>query len=214
MGALAVALVWGGPMLLEQLRAKPVVIDVSQTAVEPLPDSSEASAGANGPIRDGKAAVATSGGGPSGGRRDTQPAMGKAGALDQRSFDAPVVTSDSIPPGWVVTVAGRTSVEHAFELNAGGVYSSADPRVEPPVLVRRQLPSGRHSDADTGYFDLVVDQHGLVEQVRLVSPTGSFRERILVSAAKAWQFRPARLDGRPVRFRVQIPITISEERRD
>jgi hypothetical protein len=85
--------------------------------------------------------------------------------------------------------------------------------VEPPVLVRRQMPSGRHPDADTGYFDLVVDQYGLVEQVRLVSPTGSFRERILVSAAKAWQFKPARLDGRPVRFRIQIPITISEERR-
>jgi hypothetical protein len=213
MGVLAVALVWGGPMLLEQLRGKPVVIDVSQTGVEPLPDSSEPPAGANGPIRDGKPAVATSGGLPSGGRRDTQPAMADGTALDRRSFAAPVVTSDSIPPGWVVTVARRTSVQRAFELTAGGLYSSADSRVEPPVLVRRQLPSARNPDAETGYFDLVVDQYGLVEQVRLVSPTNSFRERMLVSAAKAWQFRPARLDGRPVRYRVQIPITITEERR-
>jgi hypothetical protein len=30
---------------------------------------------------------------------------------------------------------------------------------------------------------------------------------MMVSAAKAWRFRPATKDGRPVRYTLRIPIT-------
>jgi outer membrane biosynthesis protein TonB len=56
-------------------------------------------------------------------------------------------------------------------------------------------------------FDLLIDQYGHVEQVRLVSPANRFRDRILVSAAKAWQFQPATRDGQPVRYRLRLRIT-------
>jgi hypothetical protein len=79
---------------------------------------------------------------------------------------------------------------------------------------RRQVPIATSGDREPRTTaPAAASAFGLVEQVRLVSPTDDFRERMLVSAAKAWQFRPARLDGRPVRFQMQFPITISGERR-
>jgi len=53
-----------------------------------------------------------------------------------------------------------------------------------------------------------VDEQGDVEQVRLISPANRFHERMIVSAAKMWKFRPAFKDGHPVRYREKIRITL------
>jgi hypothetical protein len=90
------------------------------------------------------------------------------------------------------------------------VYTRADAEVDPAVLVRPQMPSVPEEldDSDgASVFDLLIDQYGHVEQVRLVSPANRFRDRILVSAAKAWQFQPATRDGQPVRYRLRLRIT-------
>jgi hypothetical protein len=47
-----------------------------------------------------------------------------------------------------------------------------------------------------------------VEQVRLISTSNRFQDRMIVSAAKAWQFEPAMKNGQPVRYRTQIRITL------
>jgi hypothetical protein len=90
------------------------------------------------------------------------------------------------------------------------IFTARDSRVSPAMLLRSPLPSqppAGMSPADIGVFDMVIDEIGNVERVRLVSPTNRYQERMLVSAAKAWKFRPATRDGRPVRFRVQVRIT-------
>jgi hypothetical protein len=92
---------------------------------------------------------------------------------------------------------------------AGGdqIYSSADRRVRPPLLLRPQLPSRPVPGADTGYFDIIVDENGVATAVSLMSPVHHFHDGMLVAAAKAWMFRPALLNGRPVKYRIRIPIT-------
>jgi len=45
-----------------------------------------------------------------------------------------------------------------------------------------------------------------VDEVRLISPTRRYYDRMMVAAAKAWVFQPARLNGRPVKYRTRIPI--------
>ncbi len=94
----------------------------------------------------------------------------------------------------------------------GRVYSAADPEVQPARLLRSQLPQEPAADARTGYFELLVDESGDVEVVRLISPTHRYQDRILVAAAKAWKFRPAMLHGRPVKYRLSIPIILREPR--
>jgi hypothetical protein len=88
------------------------------------------------------------------------------------------------------------------------VYTPANAEVRPPSFLRPQLPREPAADEDTGYFDIIVNEQGSVEQVKLLSPARRFQERMLVAAAKAWKFAPARLDGRPVRYRMRVPIIL------
>jgi protein TonB len=89
------------------------------------------------------------------------------------------------------------------------IFSSADPEVQAPVLVRPQLPDEPAPGSDTGYFDLVVDENGDVSHVKLTSPRRKYYDRMLVAAAKAWKFRPATLNGQPVKYRLRVPIIMT-----
>jgi hypothetical protein len=59
-----------------------------------------------------------------------------------------------------------------------------------------------------GTLELLVNEYGDVDQVRLVSPANRFRERMLVASAKAWKFQPAMKDGQPVKYRTRVRLTI------
>jgi cytoskeletal protein RodZ len=91
-----------------------------------------------------------------------------------------------------------------------GVYTAQSPEVEAPVLVYPQLPTKQFADGSTtepGALDVLVLEDGTVAEARLIPESNRMQDRMMVSAAKAWRFRPARKDGRPVRYRVRIPIT-------
>jgi periplasmic protein TonB len=91
------------------------------------------------------------------------------------------------------------------------VYTSADPDVTPAALLRPHLPSEPPSTVspdDIGTLELMVTETGRVTHVRLISATVRYQERMLVAAAKTWRFQPAMKDGRPVRFRARVRITV------
>jgi hypothetical protein len=90
------------------------------------------------------------------------------------------------------------------------VYSAAEPDVVPARLTRSQLPHEPSPNDETGYFDIVVDERGDVEFIKLLSPTRRYQDRMLVAAAKAWKFSPALLNGTPVKYRLQIPIILHD----
>jgi TonB family protein len=89
------------------------------------------------------------------------------------------------------------------------VFSSENPEVQAPVLVRPQLPRKPAPGDDTGIFEMIVDENGDVTLVNLISPRRNFHDRMLVAAAKAWKFKPATLDGQPVKYRIRIPIILT-----
>ncbi len=94
---------------------------------------------------------------------------------------------------------------------SGRVFQNGDPQVTPAVLIRPHLPERPPPDVpeeQIGTLEFIVAETGAVEHVHLVSPTNRFQERMLVAAAKAWQFQPATRDGRPVRFRTRIRVTL------
>jgi uncharacterized protein len=98
------------------------------------------------------------------------------------------------------------------QLQAQVIYSRADSEVEPPWLLRPQLPKEPAPGADAGVFEIVVDETGDVEEVRLKSPERRYQERMLVAAAKAWKFRPARLNGEAVKYRLRVPVDLPDPR--
>ena len=91
------------------------------------------------------------------------------------------------------------------------VYTPGDATVIPPVMVRPVLPKDPPPGVplhQIGTIDVWVDENGDVEQVRLMSPANRYQERMLVSAAKSWKFRPAFKDGHAVRYRTRVRLTV------
>jgi hypothetical protein len=95
--------------------------------------------------------------------------------------------------------------------DARQVYSRDDGLVSPPRPVRPQLPPEPPFDpsvAPPTELELVIGATGLVESAKLQSPPRNITEFMLVSAAKAWIFQPAELDGRPVTYRHRVRLIL------
>ena len=75
----------------------------------------------------------------------------------------------------------------------------------PPRFRYAQI-RGRH--LMIGTIEVVVDEQGDVVKFKMISPANRYHERMLVSAAKMWKFRPAYKDGQPVRYRTRVRLTI------
>jgi hypothetical protein len=89
------------------------------------------------------------------------------------------------------------------------VYSSASPNIMPPVVVTRQLTPREGTTAgleEPSTIEVVVDESGKVERVRLLSRPSPILAAMLLSAAKTWQFRPALNDGQPVKYRLLVDV--------
>jgi len=135
------------------------------------------------------------------------PAAAQAPAAPPRAVDVVVAERD----GRVVPsrVAPLRSAPRATP--SGQVYQTGDPQVTPAVLIRPHLPETLPPDVpeeQIGTLEFIVTESGAVEHVHLVSPANRYQERMLVAAAKNWQFQPAIRDGRPVRFRTRIRVTL------
>ena len=89
------------------------------------------------------------------------------------------------------------------------VYAKGDPDVIPPQSVYPKLPTDPPGAETRGrtVLELLVSAEGSVERVRLRTPPRDVHEFMLVSAAKAWRFDPATVQGRPVRFLFDVAIT-------
>ena len=117
-----------------------------------------------------------------------------------QSMDPSAVPNESAPPAAI----SPASADQA-------VYTSADPDVTPASLLQTHLPSQPPSTVapeDVGTLELLVTETGRVAHVKLISAPSRFQERMLVAAAKTWRFQPALKDGRPVRYRARVRITL------
>jgi Gram-negative bacterial TonB protein C-terminal len=104
-----------------------------------------------------------------------------------------------------------TTDESSTDTAAGEpVYSSADAEVRPPALMRPQLPTLPAPTARTSYYEILVDENGAAAAVKVVSPVRRYYDGMLVAAAKAWTFKPAVRDGRPVKYWIRVPINVAD----
>jgi hypothetical protein len=93
------------------------------------------------------------------------------------------------------------------------VYTKADAGIVPPRALSRQFPATTPNGVPAhrvGTLEMIIGKEGTVEFVRLHTPLNRYHERMIVSAAKAWLYRPATKAGKPVRFRLTVTINLPE----
>jgi TonB family protein len=62
----------------------------------------------------------------------------------------------------------------------------------------------------TGRLEILVNRSGRVESVRLETPKNGYHDRMIVSAVKAWRYRPALRNGKPVRYFMVVSISLPD----
>jgi TonB family protein len=90
------------------------------------------------------------------------------------------------------------------------VYSPSDANVVPPLILRQELPpyQGTPVMVMQGTIEIVIDETGNVESATMRQPVSAQYDSQALSSTKTWRYRPAMLDGVPVKFRKSISITV------
>ncbi|HNV02574.1 MAG TPA: DUF192 domain-containing protein [Vicinamibacterales bacterium] len=141
-------------------------------------------------------------------------APGEPGVPEGAPAPVPVAPTAAAPPS--ASVPHRAAEAGAGDPSSGAalpasavVYTASDPLVVPPVLVRPTLPAGPPPGMRTEELpevEIVVSAAGDVSSVRLVSAGAGARQAMMLSAVKAWQFRPATRGGQPVPYRLRLRL--------
>jgi tetratricopeptide (TPR) repeat protein len=114
--------------------------------------------------------------------------------------------SDSNPPVPSAPVSAAKS--------SARIYTSFDKDVTPPIEIDRRMPPWVPANAveqrtlTSGLIVVVIDEKGTVESVALQKSVLPGYDALLLQAAKAWQFRAARLNGQPVKYSKVYEISL------
>jgi len=86
-------------------------------------------------------------------------------------------------------------------------FRAGHPGVVPPVVISQALPHVPPALLDlvrrlrgTEMVDVVIDEAGRVDKVTIVQSVNSAYDSLILGAARDWKYKPATIDGRPVRF--------------
>lgn len=90
------------------------------------------------------------------------------------------------------------------------VYSAADSDVVPPLALKQAIPPypGRVLQSGMGVIEVLIDEFGMVEEAVFETPINAQYDRLTLQAARGWLYRPATLNGQPVKYRKRIQVSL------
>lgn len=90
------------------------------------------------------------------------------------------------------------------------IYSAADVNVVPPIALRQTLPPfpTNAPRAMQGAIEVIIGESGNVELAMMRSPLNPTYDRQALAAARAWQYKPAMLNGVPVKYRKAVVVNV------
>jgi hypothetical protein len=97
------------------------------------------------------------------------------------------------------------------------IYTEADLDVIPPRPLSRQMPVTGPIGVPpnrVGWLEMLIGRDGSVAFVKLHTPLNRHHERMIVSPAKAWRYRPAMRNGKPVMYRIMVKVNLPESGTD
>ncbi len=94
------------------------------------------------------------------------------------------------------------------------VYSASDGDVVPPLALKQAIPPypGRVMQSGMGVIEVLIDEFGMVEEAVFETPINAQYDRLTLQAARGWLYRPATLNGQPVKYRKRIQVSLVPSR--
>jgi len=94
------------------------------------------------------------------------------------------------------------------------VFDADDPTVSPAVPIRQDVPRvpaqlSAHT-RDRGMLEITIDEQGRVIGVKVRMSLHPIYDSQLLGAAREWRYKPATVNGRPVKFRKIIQISVTK----
>jgi hypothetical protein len=92
------------------------------------------------------------------------------------------------------------------------IYIGEEPGVIAPVVVRQDVPSyiGKVPGPRTGVVEVVINEQGTIDAARMTVPIDVRYDERVLSAARKWLYKPATVDGTPVKFLRRVRVVLTE----
>ena len=134
-------------------------------------------------------------------------------AIGFRDLSATAVPAP--PPAPPPAAAPPTVHEPPVQPPPKRVYGVEDREVVPPVVVHESWGALAAVFAvRTGVVEIVIDETGEVMAATMTVSVNAVYDRLALTTAKRWRYRPATLDGVPVKFRKVILLDLKATRND
>ena len=114
------------------------------------------------------------------------------------------------PPPPVAPVAPVAAVTPPPAPAAPRVYTGGETGVIPPVAINQALPPfpGQIVIPRNGKLEVVVDENGAIESAVMTGSVTPNYDAMVLAATRGWRYKPASVNGVPVKFRKTVQITI------
>jgi hypothetical protein len=94
------------------------------------------------------------------------------------------------------------------------IYTSEDEDVVAPVAIRQEVPQVPAAivgmTRDKGILDLLIDEQGRVTSIAMRARVHPMYDSIVMNAAREWKYKPATVNGTPVKYRKLLQISIKK----
>jgi TonB family protein len=121
---------------------------------------------------------------------------------------APTPTPAPVPQPVAAAPTAAAAVARPVSL----IYTGEERNVVPPQTLAQTLPKYPGAVPPrgvTGVVEVVIDEGGTVESAAMVVPVTASYDKMVMSAATKWVYIPAMMNGKPVKFRKRIQITVT-----
>jgi hypothetical protein len=126
-------------------------------------------------------------------------ASATASSTPPRASAAPVAATATVVAA--PTVSQRQAPTH--------IYTWSDPNVVPPEVMRQVMPLlGDVFVQRQGTVEIVINEAGLVETATMTVPVNAVYNGLVLAAAKSWRYKPATINGAPVKFKNSIQLDL------
>jgi TonB family protein len=109
------------------------------------------------------------------------------------------------PPAPVVATPPSPPMPDVFR-----VYSGEDRDVIPPTIINQALPAfkGPLLVPRTGVLEVLISETGEIESAVMSRSVTPAYDQLALNAANAWRFKPATVQGVPVKYRKTVQIAV------